>query len=132
LPHCYSNWSFNVVIVGEHRQVAHVAIKILLPMALASILSLESTAAILPQNPGNSETVDVRFPVPKYYQQYATQDGNPVPTTGRLSCSCHRTRAAAAAEGWVVLATVWSGPPPERLRELESRTFCGRAGRVTS
>ena len=134
LPHCHSTGRSNVVIIGEHRQVAHVAIKILLPMALASILSLESTAAILPQSPGNSETVDVRFPVPKYYQQYATQDGNPVPTTGRLfllvpsNFDSRRVwpilivsatkdaghtapsdapwyRAAAAAEGWVVLAT---------------------------
>ena len=60
------------------------ALKILLTVAMALILSLESTAAILPQSPGNSGTVDVRFPVPKYYQQYATQDSNPVPTTGRL------------------------------------------------
>jgi hypothetical protein len=72
----------NVAIIGEQREVARVALKILL--AMASMLSLESTAAILPQSPGNSGTVDVRFPVPKYYQQYATQDGNPVPTTGRL------------------------------------------------
>src|SRR5207245_5422706 len=111
-----------------------VALKILLTMAIASILSLESTAAMLPQNPNNSGTVDVRFPVPKYYQQYATQDGNPVPTTGRLflllppNLDSHRVwpilivtatkdpgrtgpsdapwyRAAAAAEGWIVLAT---------------------------
>ena len=60
------------------------ALKILLTVAMALILSLESTAAILPQSPGNSGTVDVRFPVPEFYQQYATQDGNPVPTTGRL------------------------------------------------
>ncbi len=60
------------------------ALKILLTVAMALILSLESTAAILPQSPGSSGTVDVRFPVPQYYQQYATQDGNPVPTTGRL------------------------------------------------
>ena len=76
----------------------------------------------------------MRFPVPKYYQQYATQDGNPVPTTGRLflllppnfdprrvwpilivtaTKDPGRTgpsdapwyRAAAAAEGCIVLAT---------------------------
>src|SRR5438067_12100591 len=34
--------------------------------------------------PGKCGTLDVRFPVPKYYQQYATQECNPVPTTGRL------------------------------------------------
>src|SRR5438094_2579404 len=101
---------------------------------MASVLRLESTAAILPQSPGKSGTADVRFPVPKYYQQYATQDGNPVPTTGRLflllppNFNSRRVwpilivsatkdaghtapsdapwyRAAAAAEGWVVLAT---------------------------
>src|SRR5947208_2034422 len=101
---------------------------------MALILSLESTATILPQSPGNSGTVDVRFPVPEYYQQYATQDGNPVPTTGRLflllppNFDSRRVwpilivtatkdpghtapsdapwyHAAAAAEGWIVLAT---------------------------
>jgi hypothetical protein len=123
----------NVVIIGEQRQVDHVAIKILLPMALALILCLESTAAILPQSPGNSETVDVRYPVPNYYQQYATQDGNPVPTTGRLFLllppnfdprhswpilivsatkdpghtgpSDAPFYRSAATEGWIVLAT---------------------------
>jgi hypothetical protein len=111
-----------------------VALRIMLPVAMASILSLESTAAILPQGPSNSGTVDVRFPVPKYYKQYATQDGNPVPTTGRIflllppNFDSRRVwpilivtatkdpghtapsdapwyRAAAAAEGWIVLAT---------------------------
>ncbi len=110
------------------------AFKILLLVAMALILSLESTAAILPQSPGNSGTVDVRFPVPKYYQQYAMHEGNPVPTTGRLflllppNFDSRRVwpilivtatkdrghtgpsdapwyRAAAAAEGWIVLAT---------------------------
>jgi hypothetical protein len=111
-----------------------VAFKILLLVAMALILSLESTAAILPQSQGNSGTVDVLFPVPKYYQQYATQEGNPVPTTGRLflllppnfdsrrvcpilivtatkdrghtgPSDARWYRAAAAAEGWIVLAT---------------------------
>src|SRR6266700_5095994 len=124
----------NVAIIGVQRKVARVTLKILLPVAMASILSLESTAAILPQSPGNSGTVDVRFPVPKYYQQYATQDGNPVPTTGRLflllppnfdprpvwsilivtatkdpghtgPSDAPWYRPAAAAEGWIVLAT---------------------------
>jgi len=124
----------NVAIIGDQREVTRVALKILLPGAMASILSLQSTAAILPQSPGNSRTVDVGFPVPKYYQQYATQDGNPVPTTGRLflflppNFDSRRAwpilivtatkdrghtspsdapwyRAAAAAEGWIVLAT---------------------------
>ena len=74
----------NVAIIGVQREVARLALRILLPVAMASILSLESTAAILPQSTGNSGTVDVRFPVSKYYQQYATQDGNPISTTGRL------------------------------------------------
>ena len=110
------------------------ALKILLTVAMALILSFESTAAILPQSPGSSGTVDVRFPVPEYYQQYATQDGNPVPTTGRLflllppnfdprrvwpilivtatkdpghtaPSDAPWYHAAAAAEGWIVLAT---------------------------
>jgi hypothetical protein len=55
-----------------------------LTAAMAAIVSHESVGAILPQRPGNSGTVDVHFPVPKYYQQYAAQDGNPLPTTGRL------------------------------------------------
>jgi hypothetical protein len=124
----------NVVIIADPRELAGVTLKIPLPVALASVLSLESTAAILPQSPGNSETVDVRFPVPKYYQQYATQDGNPIPTVGRLflllppnfdprrvwpilivsatkdpghtgPSDAPFYRAAAAAEGWIVLAT---------------------------
>lgn len=124
----------NVAIIDEPQEAASVALKILLPVAMASILSFESTAAILPKSPGNSETVDVRFPVPKYYQQYATQDGNPVPATGRLflllppNFDSRRVwpilivtatkdpghtgpsdapwyRSAAAAEGWIVLAT---------------------------
>ena len=110
------------------------ALKILLTVAMALILSLESTAAILPESPGSSGTVDVRFPVPTYYQQYAAQDGNPVPTSGRLYLLLPSNfdprrvwpilivtatkdpghtapsdapwyHAAAAAEGWIVLAT---------------------------
>ena len=137
------------------------ALKILLTVAMALILSLESTAAILPQSPGNSGTVDVRFPVPKYYQQYATQDGNPVPTTGRLflllppNFDSRRVwpilivtatkdpghtapsdvpwyQAAAAAEGWIVLATDGDGPPSKRLSKLETRASGGRAGRGAS
>src|SRR5436190_20283280 len=133
-PHCRSIGRSNVAVIGEQREVARVALRILLPVAMASILSLESTAAILPPNNGTSRTVDVRFPVPKYYQHYATQDGNPVPTTGRLflllppnfdprrvwpilivtaTKDPGRTgpsdapwyRAAAAAEGCIVLAT---------------------------
>jgi hypothetical protein len=116
------------------REVARVALKIQLLLAMVSIVSLESTAAILPQGPVNSGTVDVRFPIPKYYQQYAAQDGNPLPTTGRLflllppNFNSRRVwpilivtatkdrghtspsdapwyRAAATAEGWIVLAT---------------------------
>src|SRR5439155_20355603 len=81
---CSSNGGSNGAVIGEQSEGARVALRILLPVAMASILSLESTAAILPQSTGTSGTVDVRFPVPKYYQQYATQDGNSVPTTGRL------------------------------------------------
>jgi hypothetical protein len=123
-----------LAIIGEQREVAAMALRILLVVAMAPILSLEGGAAILPQSPGNSGTVDVRFPVPNYYQQYATQDGNPVPTTGRLllllplNFDARRVwpilivtatkdrghtspsdarwyRAAAVAEGWIVLAT---------------------------
>ena len=74
----------NVAIIGEPREINRVALKILLLVMNASVLSFKSTAAILPQSPDNSGTIDVRFPVPVYYQQYAAQDGNPAPTTGRL------------------------------------------------
>src|SRR6266480_1671498 len=47
----------NVAIIGVQREVAHVALRILLPVAMASILSLESTAAILPQSPGQKLTI---------------------------------------------------------------------------
>ena len=133
-PNAQSRGPGNIAIIGSPREVARVALKILLMVAMALILSLESTAAILPQSPGSSGTVDVRFPVPEYYQKYATQDGNPVPTTGRLflllppNFDSRRVwpilivtatkdpghtapsdapwyRAAAAADGWIVLAT---------------------------
>ena len=80
------------------------------------------------------ETLDLNFPVPKYFQDYAAQGGNPHPTTGRLllmfppgfdpnrpwpilivtsTTDGHRTspmdapwyRAAAMSEGWIVLAS---------------------------
>ena len=124
----------NVAIIGEPREINRVALKILLLVMNASVLSFKSTAAILPQSPDNSGTIDVRFPVPVYYQQYAAQDGNPAPTTGRLllllppNFDSRRAwpilivtatkdaghtgpsdapwyRAPAAAEGWIVLAT---------------------------
>src|SRR5438034_9621408 len=111
---------------------------------MALILTLESTAAILPQSPSNSRTVDVLFPVPKYYQQYATHEGNPVPTTGRLFLLLPQNfdsqrvwpilivtatkdrghtgpsdapwyRAAAAAEGCIGARHRCNGPPSERL-----------------
>ena len=47
----------NVAVIGEQHEVAHVALRILLPVAMASILSLESTAAILPQSPGQKLTI---------------------------------------------------------------------------
>jgi len=151
----------NVAIIGPPREVARVAPKILRPVAMASILSLESTAAILPQSPGNSGTVDVRFPVPKYYQQYATQDGNPVPTTGRLFlllppnfdfsaslANSYRNRDQGSRThrsfGCAVVSRRGcsgrldrarhrcNGPPRERLSELETRTSGGGIGRGAS
>lgn len=124
----------HVAIIAELREVPRVALKNLSLIAIASILRLESTAAILPQQPYNSGTVDVRFPIPPYYQQYAAQHNNPVPTTGRLflllppnfdsrqvwpllvvtatkdrghtgPSDAPWYRTAAAAEGWIVLAT---------------------------
>ncbi|PYI78576.1 MAG: hypothetical protein DMF04_02840 [Verrucomicrobia bacterium] len=86
------------------------------------------------QRARGGDKVDLRFPISKYYQEYAAQGGNPLPTTGRLlmmfppgfdparswpmliissTTDLHHTsagdapwyRAAAMAEGWVVLAT---------------------------
>src|SRR5262249_34841865 len=74
----------HVAIIAELREVPRVALKNLSLIAIASILRLESTAAIFPQQPYNSGTVAVRFPIPPHYQQYAAQHNNPVPTTGRL------------------------------------------------
>lgn len=97
-----------------------------------SMLLAASNGAILPSTA--SGTIDVQFPVSDYYQQYAAQGGNPRPTTGRLVIvlppNFHPTRpwpilvvtstndnqrsspqdvpfyrAAAQAEGWIVLAT---------------------------
>ena len=124
----------NVAFTSVHREGARVALKLLLLVAVASIAGFRSAAAILPQGRTNAETVDVRFPVSNFYQQYATRDGNPAPTTGRLFLLLppnfdskriwpilvvtstkdrgHTSptdalyyRTAAAAEGWIVLAT---------------------------
>lgn len=91
-------------------------------------------AAILSAGRNDARRLDVRFPVPQYYQDYAAREGNPRPTTGRLllllppnfdsrkvwpllivtATTDHGHTsptdapyygAAAAAEGWVVLAT---------------------------
>lgn len=91
-------------------------------------------AAILPQGAVGAKTIDVRFPVPPVAQEYAAKGGNPVPSTGRLvimvppgfdsrgswpvlivnsTSDGGRTgpmdapyyQAAAAPEGWVIVAT---------------------------
>jgi hypothetical protein len=124
----------NVAFISVHREGARVALKLLLLVAVASIAGFKSAAAILPHGRTNAETLDVRFAVPNFYQQYATQGGNPRPTTGRLfvllppnfdsgrvwpilivtstkdpghtgPTDALYYRAAAAAEGWIVLAT---------------------------
>jgi hypothetical protein len=80
------------------------------------------------------ETLDLNFPVPKYFQDYAAQGGNPRPDTGRVllmfppgfdvarpwpilivtsTTDGHRTspmdapwyRVPAMAEGWIVFAS---------------------------
>jgi hypothetical protein len=123
----------NVAFIRAHREGARVALKLLLLVAVASIAGFKSAAAILPQGRTNAQTVDVRFPVRNFYQQYATQGGNLAPTTGRLFLLLppnfdsarvwpilivtptrdpgHTSptdalyyREAAAAEGWLVLA----------------------------
>jgi len=122
-PHCRSIGRSNVAIIGEQREVARVALRILLPVATASILSLESTAAILPQSPANPElwTCAFRFPsitnnmrrrtaIPFQPQDprrvwpilivTATKDPG---HTGPSDAPWYR--AAAAAEGCIVLAT---------------------------
>ena len=90
-PHCRSIGRSNVAVIGEQREVARVALRILLPVAMASILSLESTAAILPQNPGNSGTVDVRFPVPSITNNMRRRTAIPFQPQVVSSCSYHRT-----------------------------------------
>ena len=79
-PNAQSRGPGNIAIIGSPREVARVALKILLTVAMALILSPESTAAILPQGPAIRNRGRA-LPVLKYYQQYATQDGNPVPIT---------------------------------------------------
>ncbi|HEY2102732.1 MAG TPA: hypothetical protein VGH08_05730 [Chthoniobacterales bacterium] len=85
-------------------------------------------------------TLDFTFPVPKYFQDYAAQGGNPRPPLGRLllmfppgfdpmracpilivtsTTDAHRTspmdapwyRDTAMAEGWIVLASDATIPP---------------------
>ncbi|PYL90834.1 MAG: hypothetical protein DMF16_03960 [Verrucomicrobia bacterium] len=67
------------------------ALKILLTVAMALILSLESTAAILPQSPGSSGTVDVRFPVPNIINNMRRRTAIRFQPRVVFSCSCHRT-----------------------------------------
>lgn len=96
-----------------------------------SNVSCAATLAGQAVRPGT--TADIRFPIPKYYQDYAATGGNPPPTTGRMLISLprgfdpgrtwpilvisstsdpHHTNTAdarwyqdaAAAEGWIVLA----------------------------
>ena len=137
------------------------ALKILLTVAMALILSLESTAAILPQGPGNSGTVDVRFPVPKSLPAICD--------AGRQSRSNHRSSLLAPATELRLSASLANsyrnrdqgsrthssfgcavvsrcgrsgrldrarhrcdGPPSERLSKLETRASGGRAGRGAS
>ena len=72
------------------------------------------------------KTLDIRFPVPKYFQEYAAQGGNPTPQVGRMvlafpagpilivtsTTDANRTspmdakwyERPATAEGWIVLA----------------------------
>lgn len=102
-------------------------------VALITLISIVvSDGAILPQYA--SGEIDLSFPVPPYYQDYAASGGNPRPATGRLliflppnfdpqrtwpllivnsTTDGERTspmdapwyRATANGEGWIVLAT---------------------------
>ena len=43
---------------------------------------LVSSGAVLPQHPPGE--IDLSFPMPAYYQEYAASGGNPRPENGRL------------------------------------------------
>lgn len=95
---------------------------------------LARTTTLAGQPARGGDKLDLQFPISQYYQQYAAQGGNPLPTLGRLlmmfppgfdaarpwpmliitsTTDLHHTspgdapwyRAAAMAEGWIVLAT---------------------------
>lgn len=99
--------------------------------SLSAVTCKSATLAGQPVPPG--QTLDIRFPIDKYFQDYAASGGNPRPATGRALISFpkgfdpartwpilivistsdyHRTNAmdapfyqeAGIAEGWIVLA----------------------------
>jgi len=133
-PNAQSRGPGNIAIIGSPREVARVALKILLTVAMALILSLESTAAILPaksrqlRNRGRALSGSQVLPtICDAGRQSRSNHRSPLlaPATElRLSASLansYRNRdqgsrthssfdapwyhAAAAAEGWIVLAT---------------------------
>src|SRR5437660_1491323 len=94
-PHCRSIGRSNVAIIGEQREVARVALRILLPVATASILSLESTAAILPQSPANPELWTCAFRFPSITNNMRRRTAIPFQPQVVSFCSCHRTSTLA-------------------------------------
>ncbi|MDQ2824002.1 MAG: hypothetical protein M3R29_00940 [Verrucomicrobiota bacterium] len=103
-------------------------------ITLLALSSVAESATLAGQPVRGGGMVDIRFPVAKYFQDYAAQGGNPPPTAGRAllmfpqnfdpagswpilvvtsTTDFNRTspmdakwyREPAAAEGWIVLAT---------------------------
>ncbi len=114
------------------RRGVSIALVVVLFHCLGRNICQSATLAGQPVRPG--ATLDIRFPIDKYFQDYAAAGGNPRPTTGRASISFpkdfdpnrtwpilavistsdnHRTnvmdapayQAPGTAEGWIVLAT---------------------------
>jgi hypothetical protein len=125
------------LIVSVNR-VARILFGAALVCSFGAVTCKSATLAGQTVPPG--QTLDIRFPVDKFFQDYAAAGGNPRPTTGRALISFpkgfepsrtwpiliaistadnHRTNPMDApfyqepgtAEGWIVLATDATIPP---------------------
>src|SRR5207237_8871971 len=93
--HCDHVNLSNDAINCKMHEFARVELIILLPVATASILSLESTAAILPQSPANPELWTCAFRFPSITNNMRRRTAIPFQPQVVSFCSCHRTSTLA-------------------------------------
>src|SRR6185295_4841170 len=90
-PNAQSRGPGNIAIIRSPREVARVALKILLTVVMALILRLESTAAILPEVPAVPEPWTYAFRFPSTTSNMRRRTAIPFQPQVVSSCSCHRT-----------------------------------------